>query len=90
MIATTFVAHPYQFPVIGWPSDIDAWTEDDLAEATLVMANLQRELAGLSTNSIHHVIPDAGHYIHWDAPEVVTSAIHDTVETWRTTQSTDT
>lgn len=29
--ATAFVAHPYQFPVIGWPSDIDAWTEDDLA-----------------------------------------------------------
>jgi zinc protease len=28
--ATAFVAHPYQFPVIGWPSDIEAWTEDDL------------------------------------------------------------
>ncbi len=29
--ATAFVAHPYQFPVIGWPSDIESWTEDDLA-----------------------------------------------------------
>ncbi|MDH3351686.1 MAG: insulinase family protein [Gammaproteobacteria bacterium] len=28
--ATAFVAHPYQFPVIGWPSDIEAWTENDL------------------------------------------------------------
>lgn len=28
--AAAFVAHPYQFPVIGWPSDIEAWTEDDL------------------------------------------------------------
>ena len=28
--ATAFVAHPYQFTVIGWPSDIEAWTEDDL------------------------------------------------------------
>jgi len=28
--ATAFVAHPYQFPVIGWPSDIASWTEDDL------------------------------------------------------------
>ncbi len=28
--ATAFVAHPYQFPVIGWPSDIEAWTQDDL------------------------------------------------------------
>jgi len=29
--ATAFVAHPYQFPLIGWPSDIEAWTEEDLA-----------------------------------------------------------
>ncbi len=28
--ATAFIAHPYQFPVIGWPSDIAAWTMDDL------------------------------------------------------------
>ena len=30
MRATAFVAHPYQFPVIGWPSDIESWTEEDL------------------------------------------------------------
>jgi len=30
MQATAYVAHPYQFPVIGWPSDIEAWTEEDL------------------------------------------------------------
>ena len=29
--ATAFIAHPYQFPVIGWPSDIESWTEEDLA-----------------------------------------------------------
>jgi zinc protease len=28
--ATAFVAHPYQFPVIGWPSDIESWTQEDL------------------------------------------------------------
>jgi zinc protease len=28
--ATAYVAHPYQFPVIGWPSDIENWTMDDL------------------------------------------------------------
>ena len=28
--ATAFVAHPYQYPVIGWPSDIESWTQDDL------------------------------------------------------------
>ncbi len=28
--ATAYVAHPYQFPVIGWPSDIENWTQKDL------------------------------------------------------------
>ena len=30
VMATAFVAHPYQFPVIGWPSDIEGWTQKDL------------------------------------------------------------
>jgi zinc protease len=28
--ATAYVAHPYQIPTIGWPSDIEAWTVGDL------------------------------------------------------------
>ena len=28
--ATAFVAHPYQNPVIGWPSDIENWSQRDL------------------------------------------------------------
>lgn len=28
--AAAYTAHPYQFPVIGWPSDIESWTMDDL------------------------------------------------------------
>jgi zinc protease len=28
--ATAYVAHPYQWPVIGWASDIESWTMDDL------------------------------------------------------------
>jgi zinc protease len=28
--ATAFVAHPYQSPVVGWPSDIESWSMDDL------------------------------------------------------------
>ena len=28
--ATAFMAHPYGWPVIGWASDIEAWTIDDL------------------------------------------------------------
>jgi zinc protease len=30
MQATAYVAHPYQIPTIGWPSDIAAWTVEDL------------------------------------------------------------
>ncbi|MCC7341135.1 MAG: insulinase family protein [Bryobacterales bacterium] len=28
--ATAFIAHPYQWPVIGWASDIESWTREDL------------------------------------------------------------
>jgi zinc protease len=28
--AAAFVAHPYQFPTIGWPADIKAWQMSDL------------------------------------------------------------
>ena len=28
--ATAFIAHPYQWPVVGWMSDIQAWTMADL------------------------------------------------------------
>jgi zinc protease len=30
--AATFLAHPYHWSVIGWPSDIEKWTLDDLKE----------------------------------------------------------
>ncbi len=30
MNATAFIAHPYRLPVIGWASDIEGWTQDDL------------------------------------------------------------
>jgi zinc protease len=30
MQATAFVAHPYQIPTIGWPSDIRGWRMEDL------------------------------------------------------------
>jgi zinc protease len=28
--AAAYTAHPYGWPVVGWPSDIQAWTMDDL------------------------------------------------------------
>ncbi len=30
--AEAFTAHPYQWPVVGWPSDIEAWTQQDLKD----------------------------------------------------------
>jgi zinc protease len=30
--ATAFVAHPYQFPTIGWPADIQSWKIEDLQQ----------------------------------------------------------
>ena len=32
MQATAFVAHPYQIPTIGWPSDIEGWRVSDLQD----------------------------------------------------------
>ncbi len=29
-MAAAFMAHPYQWPVVGWASDIESWTIDDL------------------------------------------------------------
>jgi zinc protease len=28
--AAAYTAHPYHWPVVGWPSDIEAWTMEDL------------------------------------------------------------
>src|SRR5262249_3649136 len=28
--AAAFTAHPYHWPVVGWPSDIEKWSMDDL------------------------------------------------------------
>jgi zinc protease len=30
--ATAFLAHPYGWPVLGWPSDIENWTIEDLKQ----------------------------------------------------------
>ncbi len=49
MMATAFVAHPYQFPVIGWPSDIENWTQEDLEQYFLTYYapnNLTMVIAG--------------------------------------------
>jgi pimeloyl-ACP methyl ester carboxylesterase len=44
---------------------------------------LQRELAALSTNSDQRLLPDCGHYIQHEQPEVVVTAVRDVVNAVR-------
>lgn len=54
-------------------------TQETLDDANRVWLELQEELAGLSTNSTHLIVPDSGHYIHWDQPAIVLEAIQEMV-----------
>jgi len=65
----------------GLAPDVSAQTRVAFAEAKLEM---QRELAALSTNSDHRVVPDARHYIQFDDPAAVIAAIEDVVAAVRT------
>ena len=40
---------------------------------------LQRELAGLSTRATHVIVPDSGHLMLYQKPEVVIDAVRDVV-----------
>lgn len=44
---------------------------------------LQRELAALSTNSDQRLVPDCGHYIQQEQPDVVVTAVRDVVNAVR-------
>jgi zinc protease len=69
--ATAFVAHPYQFPVIGWPSDIESWTRDDLVafyETYYAPNNITMIVTGDIT--VDEVFELAEDYLEdWDAQE---------------------
>ena len=58
-------------------------TQEMVDEVNRVWLELQAELAGLSTNSTHHVVADSGHYIHWDRPQEVLDAINEMVDSLR-------
>ena len=68
---------------------VDGITTTDLEEATRVAADLQAELAALSTDSTHQVVAGAGHYIHWDQPAVVLDAIDEAIAGWRRSHRVD-
>jgi pimeloyl-ACP methyl ester carboxylesterase len=63
------------------PPEVPEETRRAFAETKL---ELQRELAALSTNSDHRVLPEARHFIQFDDPEAVIDAIADVVGAVRT------
>ena len=40
-----------------------------------IWMEMQEELVTLSTNSTHRIVPDSGHHIHLDRPDMVVDAI---------------
>ncbi len=61
-------------PPEEWAQRFEIWTE------------LQAELAHLSSNARHITVPEARHFIHWDAPSVVIRAVRDVVMAARSGQ----
>lgn len=66
------------------PPDVSAETRRAFADTKL---ELQRELAALSTNSDHRVLPESRHYIQFDDPAAVIAAVDDVVQAVRTGRS---
>ncbi len=78
MRATAFLAHPYRWPVIGWPSDIEGYTRDDLVQyyrsyyapnnATLIVAgDIKRDVLLPRIQALFGKIPRGP-----DPPKVIT------------------
>lgn len=70
LIVLTATMPPAQLP----PRLSETWQRGHI-----VWHELQAELAALSTNSDHRVISDATHYVHWDQPAAVLTAVRDVV-----------
>ena len=69
-------------PLVVLTAGAEAVTETE-TRLDAVWLEMQEELAGLSTNSNHVVVPNANHCIQCDAPDVVADAILDVVNATR-------
>lgn len=59
----------------------DLQEQDEVQQAMAdLWSTLQGELASLSTNSAHIVVPDSGHFIQTEQPDVVIDAIRSAIE----------
>jgi pimeloyl-ACP methyl ester carboxylesterase len=52
-----------------------AETQDERYRRTLSWEGLHTRVAGMSTRGINVIVPNAGHYIQYDRPQVVIDAI---------------
>jgi zinc protease len=65
--ATLYLAHPYQWPVVGWASDIEAWSLDDLQQHfRMGYAPNNCLLVVAGALSAHHVLALAHKYFSPD------------------------
>jgi pimeloyl-ACP methyl ester carboxylesterase len=76
---TSVGSRPVAVLTAGVPTRMPPVSAQGNAAMRRVWLDLQRELADLSTNSVHRIVDGAGHYIHWDRPEAVIDAIRDVV-----------
>jgi pimeloyl-ACP methyl ester carboxylesterase len=53
------------------------------AQSQEIWKQMQNELATWSSQSQHQLIPDAGHYIQFDRPDIVIAAVRSVVENVR-------
>ena len=66
MFANAYLAHPYQNPIIGWPSDIENWTQADLEtfyQTYYAPNNVTMVLAGDVTPEEIYLLADQ--YFSW-------------------------
>jgi pimeloyl-ACP methyl ester carboxylesterase len=72
------LAHGLPLTVLSAENGVAAWKSPDFeisAESRAIWMVLQREQAGLSTNSRWIIVPASGHYIHLDQPSAVIEAV---------------
>lgn len=62
-------------------------TEEQANQRTLLWEDLHSQIAAMSTRGINIIVPNAGHYIQFDRPQVVIDAVNEAISISRETHS---
>jgi pimeloyl-ACP methyl ester carboxylesterase len=54
-------------------------TQDQRNQRTLLWESLHTDVAAMSTRGINIIVPNSGHYIQYDQPQIVVDAVHQAV-----------